>query len=147
MYVAQDPSDIRATEIDYISDETFVRASRELTLAAAKAGQDAFLYVFGRNMGQPDERASHYMEVKYVFNKLPKSAPKEDERLSRTMMAYWTRFARSGNSNRDGLLAWPPLNLTEQPHLRLNVEMAQGQDDRRERLDALDAYYSNKLTP
>ena len=71
MYVAQDPSEIRATEIDYISDEMFVRASRELTLAAVKAGQDAFLYVFGRNMSQPDARASHYMEVKYVFNKLP----------------------------------------------------------------------------
>jgi len=147
LYVARDPSEIRATEIDYISDEMFVRASRELALAAAKAGQDAFLYVFGRNMGQPDERASHYMEVKYVFNKLPESAPKEDVMLSRAMMAYWAQFARSGNPNRDGLPAWPAFNLTEQPHLRLDVEMAQGQNDRRERLDAMDAYYADKLTP
>ena len=76
LYVARDPSEIRATEIDYISDEMFVRASRELALAAAKAGQNAFLYVFGRNMGQPDERASHYMEVKYVFNKLSRIGTK-----------------------------------------------------------------------
>jgi len=147
LYVARDPSEIRATEIDYISDEMFVRASRELALAAAKADQDAFLYVFGRNMGQPDERASHYMEVKYVFNKLPESAPKEDVMLSRAMMAYWAQFARSGNPNRDGLPAWPSFNLTEQPHLRLDVEMAQGKNDRRERLDAMDAYYADKLTP
>ena len=147
MYMAQDPSEIMATEVDYISDEMFVRASRELALAAAKAGQDAFLYVFGRNMGQPDERASHYMEVKYVFNKLPESAPKEDVMLSRAMMAYWAQFARSGNPNRDGLPAWPSFNLTEQPHLRLDVEMAQGQNDRRERLDAMDAYYANTLIP
>ena len=147
MYVAKDPSEIRATEVDYISDEMFVRASRELTLAAAKGGQDAFLYVFGRNMRQPENRASHYMEVKYVFNKLPESAPKEDVMLSRAMMAYWAQFARSGNPNRDGLPAWPAFNLTEQPHLRLDVEMAQGQNDRRERLDAMDAYYADKLTP
>jgi len=108
MYVAKDPSEIKAAEVDYTSDEMFVRASRELTLAAAKAGQDAFLYAFDRNMRQPENRASHYMEVKYVFNKLPDSAPKEDERLWETMMAFWTQFARSGNPNTDGLPAWPP---------------------------------------
>ena len=48
--------------------------------------------------------------------------------LSKAMMgAYWVQFARSGNPNRDGLPAWPSFNLTEQPHLRLDVEMAQGQ--------------------
>jgi|GEM_PF-6319611 len=46
LYVAGDPSEIRATEFDYISGEMFVLPSRELALAAAKAGQDALLCVF-----------------------------------------------------------------------------------------------------
>ena len=44
-------------------------------------------------------------------------------------------------------MAWRTFNVREQTHLRLDVEMAQGQNDRRERLDAMDAYYADKLIP
>ena len=47
----------------------------ELALAGARIGQpDSYLYVFERNPNDPSNRASHFMEVPYVFNNLPAQA-------------------------------------------------------------------------
>ena len=42
-----------------------------------------------------------------------------DRRLSTTMMSYWTRFAKTGNPNEDGLPDWPPFDLAGDRYLRL----------------------------
>ncbi|NXN80744.1 SASB hydrolase, partial [Bombycilla garrulus] len=45
----------------------------------------------------------------------------EEKNLSRTLMKYWTNFARNGNPNGEGLVEWPSYNLNEQ-YLQINLQ-------------------------
>ena len=140
LYVAENNEDLLEVEIDYVSDDMFVRASRELALAGLRANQDTFVYVFGRNSQEPENLAPHYAEVKYVFNKLEDSASREDQDLARLMNSYWVQFARTGNPNQSGLPTWPAFDLETQTHQFLDINISQGSLDRKERLDAMDSY-------
>ncbi len=140
LYVAENDEDVLEVEIDYVSDDMFVRASRELALAGLRANQETFVYVFGRNSQEPENLAPHYAEVKYVFNKLGDSASREDQDLAHLMNSYWIQFARTGNPNRPGLPAWPAFDSETQTHQFLDINISQGSLDRKERLDAMDTY-------
>lgn len=140
LYIAKNKNDVRDVEVDYTSDDMFVRASREIAQAAVRADQDSYLYVFGRNANRPEERAPHYAEVKYVFNKLKPDALPEDQDLAATMAGYWTAFAQTGSPNREGLPLWPKYDLKNQNYQFLDTAISQGSSDRRMRLDSMDSY-------
>ena len=144
LYVAKSEADVRDAEIDYTSDDMFVRASREIAQAAFKADQDSYLYVFGRNLNRPEERAPHYAEVKYVFNKLKPEASTEDHELAANMIGYWTAFAGTGSPNISGLPQWPKYDLKNQAYQLLDTPISRGSKDRKVRLDAMDSYVQSR---
>ncbi|NXN07853.1 SASB hydrolase, partial [Indicator maculatus] len=41
-------------------------------------------------------------------------ATEEESKLSRTMMRYWTNFAKNGHPNGEDLVHWPQYDLDEQ---------------------------------
>ena len=140
-YVAEDEGQLFDTEVDYSSDSVFIRASRELALASALAGQqDTYLYVFARNSRDPSQRAAHFMEVPYVFGTLPERAPGEDKELSQLMNDYWVQFAKTGTPNGQSLPVWPRYDLEKQMHQVLDVPISQGATDRKAQLDEMDRY-------
>ncbi|XP_063169053.1 cocaine esterase isoform X3 [Candoia aspera] len=48
-------------------------------------------------------------------------ATENEKQLSRTIMKYWSNFARNGNPNGKGLVEWPSYGLNEE-YLELNLE-------------------------
>lgn len=89
-----------------------------------------------------DVGARHAGEIEYVFGTQDSSnAPwqSDDRKLSETMMAYWTNFARSGDPNGSGLPAWPRYDKPDGyqvMHLSANVHAAP--ESHRERYEFLD---------
>jgi para-nitrobenzyl esterase len=63
--------------------------------------------------------AYHASELQYIFNVLetPVASPGltgDQTRLSNTMVAYWTQFARSGDPNSPAAPAWPQYSSSDQ---------------------------------
>ncbi|NXD51125.1 SASB hydrolase, partial [Corvus moneduloides] len=49
----------------------------------------------------------------YFISPFAGDATKEENTLSRTVMRYWTNFAKNGNPNGEGLVHWPQYDLEE----------------------------------
>ena len=102
---------LELTETAVISDE--LQAAAMLARLHSKAGHPAWLYRFDISSPQnpePHGGATHAIERPYVFgtlNTLPYPVEDRDRAASRTMMAYWTAFARSGDPNGRGRPTWP----------------------------------------
>lgn len=80
----------------------------------AATRQPTWRYQFERSIpGREAVGANHGAEVAFVFGNLDKVAPVRpawtpaDETASAQMQTYWTRFAKTGDPNGDGLPSWP----------------------------------------
>ncbi len=92
--------------------EQMLCPSLQVAAAAATNGARVWVYEFTRQRsGRGGELlgAYHGAEIPYVFdnhdNWLPTDAA--DRKLTSEMMAYWLRFARSGDPNGPDAVAWP----------------------------------------
>jgi len=105
-----------------------IGAEAALTTAA---GQRAYVYKFERSVpgkGEATLGSFHSLEIPYVFNAFQDHAwrwlpaGETDCKLSRSVQAYWTNFAKTGNPNADGLTTWPVWNAVGEPYLAFTQE-------------------------
>lgn len=141
IYVADDEADLYTVEVDHNTDSRFARGNREIIEAMARSSADSYMYVFTRNLNDPEERAPHAMELAYVFGTLPETASRTDRRISELMNDYWAEFARHGDPNRRGLPRWPAFDLETKTHQVIGAEVTQGNGFREAELDELDRYF------
>ena len=90
-----------------------------------------------------EPRAAHSWEIEYVFRVISsKDLPWRDEdwKVSELISTYWTNFAKHGDPNSSGLLAWPQYNTDNgRPVMHLNPTPSVTSDDHRARYEFLEA--------
>uniref|UniRef100_A0A8B9BYQ9 Carboxylic ester hydrolase n=1 Tax=Anser brachyrhynchus TaxID=132585 RepID=A0A8B9BYQ9_9AVES len=118
---AENRAQVRDGLLDSIADPLFVFSAIEVARHHRDAGNPVYFYEFQHRpssaAGVVPEfvKADHAAEIAFVFGKpfLAGNATEEEEKLSRTVMKYWTNFARNGNPNGEGLVHWPQYDLDE----------------------------------
>ncbi len=84
--------------------------------------------------------AFHSDDLEYVFSTLNTRHGAqwraEDRRLSEQMASYWTNFARTGDSNGQGLPRWPRYDKEAQL-IHLDSTVTSGRDDKRAQFEFL----------
>ncbi|XP_075290261.1 fatty acyl-CoA hydrolase precursor, medium chain [Opisthocomus hoazin] len=118
---AENRAQVRDGLLDALGDSFFVFSAIEVARYHRDAGNPVYFYEFqhrpSSTAGIVPEfvKADHSDEIAFVFGKpfLAGHATKEEEKLSRTVMRYWTNFARNGNPNGEGLVHWPQYELDE----------------------------------
>lgn len=112
---------VRDGFLDAVADAWFVFPSIEVARYHRDAGNPVYFYEFQHRpssaTGVVPEfvKADHTDEIAFVFGKpfLAGNATEEENKLSRSVMRYWTNFARNGNPNGEGLVHWPQYDLDE----------------------------------
>ncbi|KAM4638293.1 fatty acyl-CoA hydrolase precursor, medium chain-like [Amazona ochrocephala] len=118
---AKNHAEARDGLLDALGDSLFVLSSIEVARYHRDAGNPVYFYEFqhrpssGEGVVPEFVKADHGDEIGFVFGKpfLAGHATEEEEKLSRTVMKYWTNFARNGNPNGEGLVHWPQYDLDE----------------------------------
>ncbi|KFQ44489.1 Fatty acyl-CoA hydrolase precursor, medium chain, partial [Nestor notabilis] len=118
---AKNRAEVRDGLLDALGDSVFVLSSIEVARYHRDAGNPVYFYEFqhrpssGEGVVPEFVKADHSDEIAFVFGKpfLAGHATAEEEKLSRTVMRYWTNFARNGNPNGEGLVHWPQYDLDE----------------------------------
>jgi len=92
--------------------------------------------------------APHGSEIPYVFRHLDLSFgakfTDEDRKLSATMAAYWTNFAKTGNPNGEGLPRWPAYSDREATVMYLDSQPHAGPVPNVDKLTVLNEYFAWK---
>jgi para-nitrobenzyl esterase len=86
--------------------------------------------------------AQHAAEIKYVLETMdPKTADKDDLKLSELMATYWTNFAKYGDPNGKNLPAWPEFKEKNSSVMYLNSTSNQGPVPKLDKLELMEQYF------
>ncbi|XP_040895227.1 carboxylesterase 3 [Toxotes jaculatrix] len=87
-------------------------------------------------------KADHADDVGFMFGgcfwnghiKIIGNITKEDERLCRTMIAYWANFVRTGSPNGPGLVSWAQYSRQKQEYMELGLTQTVKQKLKKDRV-------------
>ncbi|MBI5481077.1 MAG: carboxylesterase family protein [Deltaproteobacteria bacterium] len=128
-YPVTTDAEARPTVERVLTDFVFVCPTRAYGLALAAVQSQTWLYSFSW-VSPPAQvlgyGAFHAAEIPYVFHSLPATSGygANDDELSRAVVGYWTRFARTGDPNGDGAVAWPAFDAGEH-YLELSLPIVE----------------------
>jgi para-nitrobenzyl esterase len=129
LYPAASRAEVRAALNKILTDSAFVTGARIFARTASKVNPRTFMYQFTRvrsDFGSHRLGAFHGSEIPYVFGNLGAfgaAAENQDRSLSRTMSAYWVRFATSGDPNSLGRLYWPAYTTDNDEYIEFGTEI------------------------
>ncbi|XP_019632301.1 PREDICTED: cholinesterase 2-like [Branchiostoma belcheri] len=123
------PAVYRDAAENMVGDYSFKCPVIEASLARARVGGKVYMYQFNHVVSTlpppPWTGAQHTSEIAMVFG-LPLDSSQnytpDEDRLSRTMMRFWTNFAKTGDPNDPGTETWPPYNQTDQSYIVLDTQ-------------------------
>uniref|UniRef100_A0A6I8NCF1 Carboxylic ester hydrolase n=1 Tax=Ornithorhynchus anatinus TaxID=9258 RepID=A0A6I8NCF1_ORNAN len=119
--VTDDPARNKLLFLDMMGDLMFGIPSVRTARFHRASGAPTFMYEYQHRPSsygfKPDYvQADHADELNFVFGGpvIGGGASVEESKLSRTMMKYWSNFARNGNPNGEGLVTWPAYDQREE---------------------------------
>ncbi|XP_041273042.1 fatty acyl-CoA hydrolase precursor, medium chain-like [Onychostruthus taczanowskii] len=139
---AESPAQVRDGLLDAMGDVYFVISAVEVARHHRDAGNPVYFYEFQHRPSSAEGlvpefvKADHGAEVAFVFGKpfLAGGATKGENELSRTVMRYWTNFAKNGNPNGEGLVHWPQYDL-EEKYLGIDLEQKAAEKLKKRRVE------------
>lgn len=150
LYLAQDDASVPKAVSKLLGDG-FVAGARVMARSMSAIQPKTYLYQFTMQPKiftfqfpnvkdwKKEFGCYHAAELPYVFHFLPGSKFKdEDRKLCEEMMGYWTRFARNGDPNGDGVARWPAYDLSEEKHLILDNPVGVGHQLNKQACDIID---------
>jgi para-nitrobenzyl esterase len=87
----------------------------------------AFAYQFAREMPGDSAGAFHSSELWYIFRTLKhcwRPLTQGDTQLSKTMVKYWTNFAKYGNPNGKGKTVWSPYTAKNKKYMVFSLSQS-----------------------
>ena len=142
LYGLGDPETFQTAETDMLGDDLFGVHMRHLAAENTAEGQASYLYHFTR---VPPSKAQtlgafHASEIFFVFGShSPLGGLTEDDKaLTSAMGQYWTNFAKTGDPNGDGLVAWPRYESERDEWMTFNPSIEVKQGVRAEKLDIME---------
>lgn len=118
---AYDPDgtkDFAEIQTRFNTDKVWGEPARFAAQSVAAKGDPAYIFLFSYVPAAMKERMrfgpGHGTDISFVFDNLrmPEdgTADPSDKEVARIMNGYWVNFAKTGNSNGDGLPLWPLYN-------------------------------------
>jgi para-nitrobenzyl esterase len=111
---------------DYVTVRSITEPDRFIARLHTKNGAPTWLYYFSYVPAAEKTRkpygAGHTDELRFVFGNPRASFAPEDVPLSNAMNAYWAAFAKTGNPDSAGGVAWPKFTPAREGQIEFGAE-------------------------
>jgi para-nitrobenzyl esterase len=142
-YGLDEPERYKYGEADMLGDDSYGVHTRLLADAHAMRELPVYVYQFRRTPPRVGQTAGahHAAEIPFVFDTHYLPINPTGNRLTDTMVAYWTNFAKYGDPNSDAIPEWPAYDTKTKRWMILDNEISVEADVRKEKLDAIENAY------
>ena len=110
---------------ELVTDNFITEPDRNLARIEARAGAPVWLYFFSfvpEKARATSQGAGHVTEVRFVFGGDRQKFAPEEAALSKSMNAYWAAFAKSGNPDSAGGVAWPRFDAAREASIEFGSD-------------------------
>ena len=142
-YGLDEPERYKYGEADMLGDDSYGVHTRLLADAHAMRELPVYVYQFRRTPPRVGQTAGahHAAEIPFVFDTHYLPLNPTGKRLTDTMVAYWTNFAKYGDPNSDAIPEWPAYDTKTKRWMILDNEISVEANVRKEKLDAIENTY------